>query len=175
MSSFSTTVLVGGNDGAISQDILFLDGDNNIVINNANKNQLDLKHPILQIAISCGWVVDGFSVTYQLGDGSSTTMTHGSQFSPSSAVITFNANEKLVGVYGRAGLQTYYNRSLINNISFVIFDTVAGTTRTAGPYGNGSKSNQGTPFYVSDVMAFGSFAQPNAATVGLSGVFFYKS
>lgn len=41
-------------------------------------------------------------------------------------------DERLVGVYGRAGNQTYYKRALVNNINFVIFDTAKGTTRTVG-------------------------------------------
>ncbi|OSD04754.1 hypothetical protein PYCCODRAFT_1465720 [Trametes coccinea BRFM310] len=173
MNSFSSSALFGGDDGVLSQDILFLNGDHQFVINDPKKGQLDLKHPIQKIVISCGWVVDGFAVTYQLADGSSTTKAHGSQFPKASDVVTFNQNERLVGVFGRAGPQSYYHRNMVNNIGFVIFDTETGTTRTAGPYGNGNRSNQGAPFYVSDVLAFGSIAKPDEPALGLCGVFFY--
>ncbi|KAI9062537.1 hypothetical protein FKP32DRAFT_1604047 [Trametes sanguinea] len=177
MNSFSSTALFGGKDGLISQDILFLGGDSQFVVNNSEKSQLDVKHPIQKIVISCGWVVDGFAVTYQLTNGSSTTIKHGSQFSgnPKTVDVTFNKNERLVGVFGRAGYQTFYKRDMINNINFVIFDTAAGTTRVAGPYGNVNKSNEGAPFYVSDVLAFGSFARANAPDIGLCGLFFYRA
>ena len=83
-------------------------------------------------------------------------------------------------MFGRAGLQTYYKREMVNSIGFVIFDTVKWTARVEGvsranhapaffilftrvrqPFGNGNHSNEGTPFYSSDVFAFGSFAQPD--------------
>ena len=41
-------------------------------------------------------------------------------------------NERLVGVFGRAGPQSYYKQDKVNNISFVIFDTAKGTTRVEG-------------------------------------------
>ena len=41
-------------------------------------------------------------------------------------------NERLVGVFGRAGPQTYYKQDMVNNISFVIFDAAKGTTRIEG-------------------------------------------
>ena len=89
-------------------------------------------------------------------------------------------SEKLVTVFGRAGKQSYFGRSLINSIGFVIFDQATITTRVVGvsrfncvtldeallttalplqPVGNNNKSNEGTPFHVSDVAAFGGFAQ----------------
>ena len=42
------------------------------------------------------------------------------------------ANEILVAVFGRAGFQSYYSRNMINNIGFVIFDTVTESVRIAG-------------------------------------------
>ena len=41
-------------------------------------------------------------------------------------------NERLVGVFGRAGPQSYYKQDKVNNISFVIFDAAKGTTRVEG-------------------------------------------
>lgn len=100
-------------------------------------------------------------------------------------------SEKLVTVFGRAGKQSYYGRSLINSIGFVIFDQATITTRVVGvsrfepvtlneallttvlplqPVGNNNKSNEGTPFHVSDVAAFGGFAQ-NTADCEFASVF----
>ena len=42
------------------------------------------------------------------------------------------ANEIVAAVFGRAGYQTYYARDMLNNIGFVIFDTVQESTRIAG-------------------------------------------
>ena len=51
------------------------------------------------------------------------------------------ASEIVAAVFGRAGYQTYYARDMLNNIGFVIFDTVQESTRIAGvscpPIGNG--------------------------------------
>ena len=42
------------------------------------------------------------------------------------------ASEIVAAVFGRAGYQTYYARDMLNNIGFVIFDTVQESTRIAG-------------------------------------------
>ena len=42
------------------------------------------------------------------------------------------ANEVLVGVFGRAGFQTYYRRDMINQLNFAIYDKATGTLRVAG-------------------------------------------
>ncbi|KAI0643980.1 hypothetical protein C8Q79DRAFT_973775 [Trametes meyenii] len=173
MPNFINTSLVGGRDGTAFNDIYVRGGDGKFVINDAQKGELDAAHPIQQITVSSGWIVDGFSVTYQLADGTTAVLDHGSQF-PAATIVKLNANEKLVGVFGRAGPQSYYHRELINSIGFVIFDTSTTATRIVGPFGNTNHSNQGTTFYHSDVLAFGGFAQPGAAAVGLCGLFFVK-
>ncbi|KAI0653863.1 hypothetical protein C8Q70DRAFT_1058977 [Cubamyces menziesii] len=172
--NFISTSLVGGQDGTIFQDIYFRADNGSYMLNAADKGQLDPNHSIQQITVSSGWIVDGISITYQLVDGGSTTIQHGTQHI-NAAVIKFNGDERLVGVYGRAGNQTYYKRALVNNINFVIFDTAKGTTRTVGPFGNNNNSNEGTPFYSSDVLAFGGFARWNSSEpIGLQGLFFHK-
>ena len=49
--------------------------------------------------------------------------------------VRTSADEIVAAVFGRAGLQTYYARELINNIGFVIFDTVKENVRIAGVSG----------------------------------------
>ncbi|KAI0635434.1 hypothetical protein C8Q77DRAFT_1156721 [Trametes polyzona] len=174
MQSYITTSAVGGREGLIFQDVFIRVPNGNIIISDVEKNQLDLHHPIKRITVSHGWVVDGISVTYQLVGGGVSTFDHGSQF-PHASVIDFDANEVLVGVFGRAGPQAYYKRDLVNNIGFVIYDTAKASTRIVGPFGNGNNSNEGKAFYVSDVIAFGGFAKEAAnASLLLSGLFFYK-
>lgn len=93
-------------------------------------------------------------------------------------ISLFTASESLVGVFGRAGYQDNYHRELVNSIGFVIFDKDTALTRVAGvspfemprlrtslsnvyskPYGNSGNTNFGQPFYASDVVAFGGFAE----------------
>ena len=42
------------------------------------------------------------------------------------------ANEILAAAFGRAGYQSYYERDMLNNIGFVIFDTINQSVRIAG-------------------------------------------
>ena len=42
------------------------------------------------------------------------------------------ASEIVAAVFGRAGYQTYYARDMLNNIGFVIFDTIKESVRIAG-------------------------------------------
>ncbi|OJT05926.1 hypothetical protein TRAPUB_3216 [Trametes pubescens] len=144
----------------------------------AGKDPLDVAHPIQRIAVSHGWIVrpaplrsaaqdtnqlalthqvDGIAVTYQLERGEATTIGHGSQFANAS-IVELNANEVLVGVFGRAGHHDFYKREMVVDIGFVIFDAAEETTRIVGPFGNGDASNHGKPFYCSDALAFGGFA-----------------
>ncbi|KAI0666497.1 hypothetical protein C8Q78DRAFT_934067, partial [Trametes maxima] len=161
MPNFINTSLVGGRDGTAFNDIYVRGGDGKFgplpFIETIALMILDTAHPIQQITVSSGWIVDGMAITYQLAGGTTAVLEHGSQF-PTAAVVKLNANERLVGVFGRAGLQSYYRRELISSISFVIFDASTTATRIVGPFGNTNHANQGTAFYHSDVLAFGGFA-----------------
>ena len=46
--------------------------------------------------------------------------------------VGFVADEIIVQVYGRAGLQAYYNQSLLMQVSFVILNKKTVTTHVAG-------------------------------------------
>ncbi|THG98107.1 hypothetical protein EW026_g4019 [Hermanssonia centrifuga] len=145
MQAFLQTSLVGGKDGTRFDDVF------TFVIP----------------------MVDGIQITYQLANGGTTTLNHGGQ-SSSAQIIKLSDDESLVGVFGRAGPQTYYKRDMINNIGFVFFNDKTDTVRTVGPFGNSNNSNEGTSFYSSNVFAFGGFAVSENA-LGLSGLFFYRS
>ncbi|KAM5543975.1 hypothetical protein V8D89_002592 [Ganoderma adspersum] len=172
MQNYGVTSLIGGvTPGTHSSDVFYMNHAGKFMLNDAAHSVLNTTHPIQKIAVSSGTIVDGLSITYQLEGGKTTAMSHGSVFSPPSSVVSFGAHEVLAAVYGREGYITTYKRNMVNNIAFVIFDTSTEKLRTVGPFGT---SNQGQPFWESDVLALGSFAQ-NTTHYGLSGLFFYKN
>ncbi|KAI0710573.1 hypothetical protein C8Q76DRAFT_67615 [Earliella scabrosa] len=173
MQGYINSAVVGGRAGYIFNDIFAMGHDGNFLVDDYNKNTLDKVHPIQRITISSGWVVDGISVTYQLDNGNNVTLHHGSQWKNPTAEIRFGPNEILVGVFGRAGMQRFYKREMVNQIGFVICDLGTCEIRKVGPYGNANNSNDGTVFYTSDVLAFGGFAE-HTDHLGLSGLFFFK-
>ncbi|KAH9926582.1 uncharacterized protein BXZ73DRAFT_102842 [Epithele typhae] len=176
MQSYLGTALVGGSQGTLNDGLLFLNGAGNLVLNDSGKNTLNASNPVKKIDLAHGWVVDGITVTYRLANGGTSVVTNGTVLSTPVSSVTLGDTEVLVGVFGRAGMHSYYNRELVTSIGFVIFDTAKITTRTAGPFGNGDGSNQGKAFYTPDVLAFGSFTTTNgtSAAMGLSGLMVYR-
>jgi len=168
MNAYIHTSLVGGSDAEQFNDI-------NKLTNADGQLILDVNHPIVQITVSHGWIVDGLKLTYRVNipGVQDVTVEHGTQ-KPNAKVITLKPTEVIVAIYGRAGYQDYYKRKLINSISFVIFDEKSVTSRVEGPFGNGNGSNNGDSFHVANVMAFGGYAKP-ASQCGLAGLSFYKN
>lgn len=167
MDAYLHTSLIGGTDGELFNDVLkTTNGDGELI--------LDVNHPIAQITVSHGWIVDGLKVTYRvkLPGVQNVIVEHGTQ-KRDAVVIDLKSTEIVLAVYGRAGYQDYYKRKMINSINFIIFDQET-ITRVAGPFGNGNRSNNGTSFHVSNVMAFGGYAKP-AEQCGLAGLSFYKN
>ncbi|KAJ3557771.1 hypothetical protein NM688_g1287 [Phlebia brevispora] len=154
-------------------DVWFQDTDGSIMLDDPNKHTLDVNYPIREIRISSSAVIEGIEVTYSLANAvGAATISHGSRFSEADKVC-ISAHETLVGVFGRAGFQTEYERKLITNIGFMLFDSQLAAVRVAGPFGSLDPLCEGEAFYVSDVIAFGGFAQ-NDKHLGLSGLFFIK-
>ncbi|KAJ3552012.1 hypothetical protein NM688_g4381 [Phlebia brevispora] len=174
MQAFMQTALVGDSTPGIPfNDVYFANTDGNFFLDDPAKTRIDPNHPIREIRVSSGWIVDGVAVDYNDAQNNRTiTMKHGSSF-PGAAKVTLGAQENVISVFGRAGYQTYYKRNMVNSIGFVIFDQERATVRVVGPFGNSNSSNEGTPFSASNVMAFGGFAQ-ETAQLGLSGLFFMK-
>ncbi|PSS36975.1 hypothetical protein PHLCEN_2v1191 [Hermanssonia centrifuga] len=133
---------------------------------------LNLNHPISQVSVAAGWEIDGIGITYNLANGSQVSFVHGSN--PNTAV-NLGATEYIQSIIGRAGYQTYYKASLVNQLTFVIVDNSTLAVRTAGPFGNGDESNNGSPFTVSNPIALSGYSTEGVSALGLSGLSFVKS
>nr|BAE43874.1 lectin [Grifola frondosa] len=140
---------------------------------------IDLKHPIVEMRFRCGWIIDGFSVTYRLTNGQTRVKVHGSAPTGSTDTtgmnVLLNDYENVVAVFGRAGRQSYYNRNMINSMGLVIFDSAKASMRIVGPFGNGNSSNNGEPFYVTDPIAFAGYSTDGPDNLGLCGISFIKN
>ncbi|KAM5532450.1 hypothetical protein V8D89_013866 [Ganoderma adspersum] len=158
MQNYAVTSLIGGTTpGSHSPNIFYMDHSGNFVLNDGASSILNADYPIKQISVSSGVIVDGVTVTYNLEGGGTAILSHGSLFNPPTGVVAFGTNEVLSAVYGREGYHSFYKRDMTEQ------------SRTAG-----DGSNQGQPFWTSDVLALGSFAQ-ETATLGLSGLLFFRN
>ncbi|KAJ6568831.1 hypothetical protein B0H19DRAFT_937791, partial [Mycena capillaripes] len=123
-------------------------------------------HPIKQIDIYGGWVIDAMSITYRLSDGSTKVIKRGSnqanmQGNLNSVVL--KDNEIISQICGFAGPYQYYNQSLLIQVQLVIYDTQTGAVRVAGPFGGGNGLASGQPFSVSNPMALAGFETAGSA------------
>ncbi|EPQ53680.1 lectin [Gloeophyllum trabeum ATCC 11539] len=160
------TQLVGGTDGDIFHDGSALGGW-------PAMQKIDMAHPIRQIDIFSGWIVDGVTVTYQLQGGSTAKGAHGT--SSTRSTVKLSDKETLLAVVGRAGNHSYYKRSVVHQLTFVILDTSNGKVRQEGPFGNEDASNQGEVFHVSGPIALAGYAKNGTDPLGLSGLSFIKA
>ncbi|KAI0664514.1 hypothetical protein C8Q70DRAFT_930443 [Cubamyces menziesii] len=198
MQAHITTSLVGERAGEIFRDIYIRDADGKFLVNGSEgKPVLDIQHPIQRIAVRTRFAaVDSLSVTYQLEGGGNVTLDRGFQVpDPNAGAIDFTGqtpfavmlsraeSERLVGVFGRTGFHPWYRTNAILALSLVIFDTAKGTTRvvdTLQPSGTDQAApseatiQEGTRFYVSDVLAFGGFEVLGTGFGTIPGLFFYK-
>ncbi|KAI0746258.1 hypothetical protein C8Q80DRAFT_1271178 [Daedaleopsis nitida] len=174
---YTISSLVGGQDGTQFSDIYNRTSDGSFVLANANKSQIDPKKPFASIEVYHGEIIDGIAPTYNLKGGGTATMKHGSgpAAGRNTSKVTLTGDEIVVGVFGKAGRYSGYGRDMVVTISFAIFNKASGAVRVEGPYGDMNKSNQGTPYYTSDPMAFGGFANDSMAALGLGGLTVYKS
>jgi len=109
-----------------------------------------------------GDVVDGITCTYSLDGGEPVTKSHGTSTASadpdlSISLVPLSATENIIAITGRQGQTPNFNIR-VTQITFVIYDSSNGTTRTAGPFGKG---NNGTPFRSTangNFVAFGGFS-----------------
>ncbi|KIK69399.1 hypothetical protein GYMLUDRAFT_1002724 [Collybiopsis luxurians FD-317 M1] len=148
------TSIYGGNDGTSFNDAQTVQNWPTFIPDGPNIN---FSHPIKQIEVRAGWIIDALNITYSLTDSKTVTVKHGGQTGGSSNIIKLGDNEIIAATYGWAGYYDYYKKSFLIQISFNIFDTKKCTMRTEGPFGAGNGVAQGTVFQVSDPLAFAGF------------------
>ncbi|TFK49324.1 hypothetical protein OE88DRAFT_1662825 [Heliocybe sulcata] len=160
------TKLVGGADG-----VSFNDGG--AIGGWPTTQNISSTHPIQQIDVFAGWTIDGITITYEKENGDTAKVVHGTPGARST--IKFGKTESLLGIVGRAGYHSYYKRSMVTQITFIIVDTSSSAVRIEGPFGNGDRSNQGEVFKVSQPIAFAGYAKEGSDPLGLSGLSFIKA
>ncbi|KAJ7080824.1 lectin [Mycena belliarum] len=142
------------------------------------ERMIDPQHPIQQMQISSGWAVDAITTTYRMSDGSTKALARGSKIpsgSPNTKVVTLSDNEVITQICGFAGPYSYYKKSLLIQMMLVITDKSTGKIRTAGPFGGGNGTAQGTFFSVSSPLALAGFHSPDSPQVGMAGLSIVKS
>ncbi|KAJ7808588.1 hypothetical protein B0H14DRAFT_3761458 [Mycena olivaceomarginata] len=137
---------------------------------------IDPVHPIKQIDIYGGWVVDAISTTYRLSDGSTKVIKRGSNQSADNLhSVVLKDNEIISQICGFAGPYQYYNQSLLIQVQLVIFDTQTGAIGVAGPFGGTGGLASGKLFSVSKPMALAGFETAGSAQTGISGLSIVKN
>ncbi|KAJ7246885.1 lectin [Mycena haematopus] len=137
---------------------------------------IDPVHPIKQMDIFAGWVVDTITTTYRLSDGTTKVIKHGStQNNNNLNSVVLNDNEIISQICGFAGNDLDYNNSLLIQLKLVIFDTHTGAVRIAGPFGGGHGVSQGKVFSVSNPLALAGFETAGSAQTGISGLSIVKN
>ncbi|KAJ6482644.1 lectin [Mycena sanguinolenta] len=153
--------------------------DNEAVTNFPNTDPgltIDPVHPIKQMDIYGGWVVDAISTTYRLSDGTTKVIKRGSnQSADNLQSVVLNDNEIISQICGFAGPYQYYNQSLLIQVQLVIFDTKTGAVRVAGPFGGTGGLASGQLFSVSNPMALAGFETAGSAQTGISGLSVVKN
>ncbi|KAJ7883063.1 hypothetical protein B0H13DRAFT_2344335 [Mycena leptocephala] len=131
-------------------------------------------HPIIQIKISGGRVIDAISTTYLRTDGTNMTIDRGSKIppgSPSWTVIGLGNWEIISQICGFSGMYPDYNQDLLIQLSLVITDTKTGAIRVVGAKTVLPRENSG----VADPMCLAGFHTPGSTQAGISGLSIVKS
>ncbi|KAJ6481061.1 hypothetical protein C8R45DRAFT_1215904 [Mycena sanguinolenta] len=137
---------------------------------------IDPQHPIKQIDICGGWVIDTITTTYRMTDGSLKTIHRGSPVgTPNLTSVKLNDNEIISQICGFAGNYSYYNQSLVIQLTLVITDTSNGNVRVVGPLGAKNGLADGKFFSVSNPLALAGFEQPGQNQLGIAGLSIVKS
>jgi len=130
---------------------------------------IDVSHPISQIIIQAGHLVDGFQVTYNLAAGGTTVLSHGTAVNAgakNTTTIDLSPTENIVGVSGKSGYADY----AVYALSFCILDSATSNLRVVGPLG---KQKNGDPFHFSGtLLAFAGTENAGADDTGLCSIAF---
>ncbi|KAJ7919901.1 hypothetical protein B0H13DRAFT_2183776, partial [Mycena leptocephala] len=137
---------------------------------------IDPVHPIKQMDICAGWVVDSICTTYRLSDGTTKVIKRGSnQSSDNLKSVVLNDNEIISQICGVAGNDPDYNQSLLIQLRLVIFNTQTGAIRVVGPFGGANGLGSGQIFSVSNPMALAGFETAGSPQTGISGLSIVKN
>ncbi|KAJ7104887.1 hypothetical protein C8R44DRAFT_987786 [Mycena epipterygia] len=184
------------NNIAIVQSALFGTCDsgtyfNDLEVHGGSANvTIDTKKPIKCIHFACGDVIDGLTVTYNVGT-TSVDETHGTKptskdtvWFPAKNTALEDTKETIVAISGQQGNSKEWGNRIVS-LSFTTFSTATGKMKVYGPYGGTNPSVVGTPFRVTAngiFLAFGGYAtntndglqvlQNENATGGLYGLNF---
>ncbi|KAF7370072.1 Lectin [Mycena sanguinolenta] len=160
-----------------AQGTLFNDNTDASGFPNSSGNVfINPQHPITQMDICGGWVIDTITTTYQMSDGSTKTIHRGSPVSNSNLTsVKLNGNEIITQICGFAGNYSYYNQSLLIQLTLVITDTSNGNVRVVGPLGAKNGLADGKFFSVSNPLALAGFQQAGQNQLGIAGLSIVKS
>ncbi|QRV90520.1 hypothetical protein RhiJN_18538 [Ceratobasidium sp. AG-Ba] len=137
-------------------------------------SSLDPKHPIESVSVSWGNVIDGISITYRRKDNTTFKKEHGSQTGPGRKIDTITL-EQVSGVQGESLDHSDWGCQ-VTRLSFTIFDSTTGLTRSVGMLGAGKQLDQESR---QDILVRGLLAglkgisNDKAPLVGLNSVQFY--
>ncbi|KAB5587909.1 hypothetical protein CTheo_8649 [Ceratobasidium theobromae] len=141
---------------------------------------LDVRHPIVSVAIASGWVIDGIQVTYRLRNGQTQTVSHGSIRS-SGNTLTLNDNEYISEVNGKSGVadnREPWMGDCVQQLSIVVRNSVTGAQRTFGPFGTARGLAESATTRISwsgRLLAFAGRADDSAGQVGFRGISFVEA
>ncbi|KAI0748909.1 hypothetical protein C8Q74DRAFT_1452905 [Fomes fomentarius] len=171
MSAYVVSSLVGGDDGDKFSDILYMKDDGNFILNNKAKDTLDVDHPINEIHLRIGPNLTYIAIEYQLANGSTTKLVHGTKLeSDDVTIVRRNHSLKYMAVLV---LRRMWKVHVSSRLHFPTKDKVTEITREHGPFG--SNSTEGTNEFSSSesggFLAFGGFVTKGHNSA-LSGLFF---
>jgi hypothetical protein len=129
-------------------------------------------HPITQIVVRSGWIIDNLTVTYKLINNSTQSVSHGGTGGGVHTII-LGLHEIVSSIQGKAGIHSFYHRPYLCSVSFTILDTVTLATRTTEIFGNGDHTNQGDPFQVAQPYALAGDTYTDGQT-GVAGLSLFK-
>ncbi|KAB5589616.1 hypothetical protein CTheo_6933 [Ceratobasidium theobromae] len=149
------------------------------VLFNDARLDLDVQHPIVNVTITSGWVIDGITVTYRLRNGQTQTIGHGTTRT-SSDTLTLNENEYISAVNGKSGSANNgepWMGDCVQQLTLVVRNSVTGAQRTYGPFGTAKGLSGSATTWISwsgQLLAFAGRANDSAGQVGLRGIAFVQ-
>ncbi|KAB5589621.1 hypothetical protein CTheo_6938 [Ceratobasidium theobromae] len=149
------------------------------VLFNDARLDLDVEHPIVNVTIASGWVIDGTMVTYRLRNGQTQTIVHDVERT-SSDTLTLRENGCIGAVNGKSGSADNgepWMGDCVQQLTLVVQNSVTGAQRTFGPFGTAKGLSENATTRISwsgQLLAFAGRANDSAGEVGLRGIAFVQ-